>query len=112
MRNIRKAVVRTFIALSILAALSYSPAPAGACPPFERYEEFFDNCQSRTQIGWIDRNCYCGTTSSGVTNGLYRVDHFIDCNTLDEYATIYYGRCNPGDAWTQLSGPDACPNWC
>jgi hypothetical protein len=40
------------------------------------------------------------------------VSYFIDCDTHDVYSTIYYGRCNPGDTWTQLSGPDDCPNWC
>jgi hypothetical protein len=97
--------------LFVLLVLSYSPT-AVACPPFERYQVYYDNCIDRNEIGYIDRDCSCGTVSGGVTNGLYRIDHFYDCDLHDEYNTIYYGRCNPGDPWTQLPDETSCPNWC
>ena len=112
MRKSRRIVFRSLAALIVLAALSYSPTPVGACPPFERYEHFYDHWINPTEIGYWDRDCYCGTTSGGSTAGLWRMDEFIDCDTLDVYQTVYYGRCNPGDSWTMMSGPTDYPNWC
>jgi hypothetical protein len=107
-----KYAIRGLVVVTLVAALSYSPMPLGACPPFERYEEYFSYCPDGDLIGTIDRTCGCSTITTGTTNGLYRIDHFLTCDTQDEYLTIYYGRCNTGAAWTQLSGPEACNNPC
>jgi hypothetical protein len=113
MKGRTRLLLRLLVVCVVLGEIAYSPAPAMACPNFERYEVYYNDCASKTEIGTIDRGCSCGTAYTGTTtNSLYRIDYFIDCDTHDVYNVIYYGRCNPGDSWTILSGPDACPNWC
>jgi hypothetical protein len=103
---------RFAVAMVVALIVSYSPTPAGACPPFDRYEAIYDYCLSTNQIGYIYRGCSCGTETGGLTNGLYRIDTLSYCDSGEEFSTEYYGRCNPGDAWTKLADGTSCPNWC
>ena len=107
----RRTSLRCLVVLAVAASIAYSPTPAWACPPFERYEEYFNYCPDGDLIGTIDRLCgSCATITTGTTNGRYRIDHFIWCEDQTEYLTYYYGRCSTNDPWTQLSGPNDCPS--
>jgi hypothetical protein len=103
---------RALIVLVLVGAATYSPTPAAACPPFENLTIWYNNCGAgKTEVGWHDRFCNCGSTQSGMQDGLFKEVHFINCDT-DEDTVTYYGRCNYGDPWEVLAGPDDCPNHC
>jgi len=112
MRKYSRILFRSLAALVILAAVSYSPAQVGACPPFGRFDTYYDYGWTLNQIGWHDRDCGCGSYSGGSFNGLWKVSDFYDCDYQEVYNTEYWGRCNPGDGWTLMSGPTDYPNWC
>jgi hypothetical protein len=112
MRRFGRLFFRSLILLTLLVSASYSPQEVGACPPYGRYDTYYDYGWTLNEIGWRDRSCGCGTYGTGLTNGLWKVSEFYDCDYYETYETLYYGRCNPGDPWTQRSGPTDYPNWC
>ena len=112
MRRLMTFLFRSSIVLALFAAISYSPAPAGACPPYDRTITYYNNCASgKTELGWNERSCSCGTVQSGTQDGLFKMVDDVYCDSGDEVIT-YWGRCNYGDPWEQLSDFDACPNHC
>ncbi|MEA2342525.1 MAG: hypothetical protein QOF63_694 [Thermoanaerobaculia bacterium] len=112
MRKLTKILFRSMLVISLFAAISYSPTPAGACPPYDRLITYYDNCTSgKTEVGWHELFCGCGSAQSGTQTGLFKVDDVVYCDSSDEVVT-YWGRCNYGDPWEQLGDIDACPNHC
>ena len=112
MNRLMTILFRSTIILALVAAISYSSSPAEACPPFDRLVTWYDNCSSgKTEVGWHDRFCGCGSSQSGTQDGLFKVVDDTYCESGDEVIT-YWGRCNYGDPWEQLGDIDACPNHC
>jgi hypothetical protein len=112
MHKLTKILFRSMIVMALFAAISYSPTPAGACPPFDRLITYYNNCTSgKTEVGWHYRSCGCGSSQSGTQDGLFKTIDDTNCETSEETIT-YWGRCNYGDPWEQLSDIDACPNHC
>ena len=112
MRKLTTILFRSIIVLVLFAAVSYSPTPAGACPPFDRYITYYDNCTSgKTEVGWSYRSCGCGFESGGTQDGLFKIIDDTSCDSSGETIT-YWGRCNYGDPWEQLGDENACPNHC
>ena len=112
MRKLTKVLIRSSVVLVLFAAVSYSPTPAGACPPFDRTITYFNNCGSgKTEIGWHERGCSCGSAQSGTQDGLFKIVDDVYCDGSDEVIT-YWGRCNYGDPWEVLPDENACPNHC
>jgi hypothetical protein len=112
MSRLKMIMLRSLLVLCVVGAVTFSPTPAAACPPFENLTIWYNSCGAgKTAVGWHDRFCGCGSAQSGVQNGLFKEVHFIDCETQDD-TVYYYGRCNYGDPWQLLAGIDDCPNGC
>jgi hypothetical protein len=113
MRKLTKVLIRSSVVLLLFAAVSYSPTPAGACPPFDRLVIYYDNCTSgKTEVGRTERSCSCGTVSSGTLDGLFKIVDDVYCDSSGDEVITYWGRCNYGDPWEQLPDENACPNHC
>jgi hypothetical protein len=111
MRRFARLLLRSLIVVLLLAAVSYSPQDLGAsCPA--RFDTYYDYGWSMNLIGWRDRDCGCALYGSGAVDGLWKVSEFYDCDYTEVLETRYYGRCNPGDPWSERSGPTDYPNWC
>jgi hypothetical protein len=112
MRKLTTILFRSLIVLVLFAAVSYSPTPAGACPPYDRYIIYYNNCTSgKTEVGWHEQTCTCSSNQGGTQDGLFKSVEDIYCDGSDD-VTTYWGRCNYGDPWEQVAGENDCPNDC